>query len=515
MRCAIGAGKIKRPKGPEGVACRGRSGAGLCQVQFLGSGTTERLRPAGWTDESGVALVMVVLISMLLFGLGLALSMNSMFETEVTSNHEREALAFYAAETGLERAINGFRVNYTTSNLPEDGTKLFDKVAVSYTGSTVSADYTVTIGRRDSPAGTPIAPFPIFYTITSVGRLVPSNSNARSSSVTLSQTVAISPRTLANYTLFYDTFQFLLAFQSTFRLAGRLAVNDPGGVNTFRDTTINGDFYSAGPINKTYPFGVPKVSGNVVENGGKISFPNLITSFTSGATLEYTFNGTTRLIFSGDGTVLVYNAAIDGGSQRMLLPANGIISVTGGSAVVEGSVRGRVTVACDRNILVNGDVRYADQSPSSTDALALVAQNDVIEPEFYYTGTTGAGLTDFEASWNDGHWQADGMIGGTWGDRLPADMHIDGTLVALNGSSPTVIDPAYRLPGQLYIYGNSIAKIASVTVYMASDTEIANGLNENYTENKKLDMLPPPGFPLSQQLLPTFFTFHEVRTALR
>jgi hypothetical protein len=97
---------------------------------------------------------------------------------------------------------------------------------------------------------------------------------------------------------------------------------------------------------------------------------------------------------------------------------------------------------------------------------------------------------------------------------LLADFHIDGSLVSLTGSSPTVINPGGRDPGQLYIYGNSIAKIASVTVYMNGDT-ISRGLNEMYTENKKLDLLPPPGFPLDSRLLPTFFSFREVRSAIQ
>jgi hypothetical protein len=49
---------------------------------------------------------------------------------------------------------------------------------------------------------------------------------------------------------------------------------------------------------------------------------------------------------------------------------------------------------------------------------------------------------------------------------------------------------------------------------MNGDT-ISRGLNEMYTQNQKLDLLPPPGFPLSSKLLPTFFTFREVRTAIR
>lgn len=465
-------------------------------------------------DESGAALVIVLLVTVLLLGLGMALSTNSMFETEISSNHEREVLAFYAAQAGLERAIEGFRTDYTVNTLPEDGAVLFNGTAVSYPGSTLTARYTVRLARRDSPSGTQIFPFPVHYTITSVGEQVPANAGARVSSVTLTQTVCVSPRSLANFTLFYDQFDYDLAFQSTFRLAGRLAVNDTRGVNTYMDTTINGDFYSAGPINRTPPYGIPKVSGNIVENGGRVNFPATIDPFASGAADNYKFKGTTRLVFAADGSFVIYNNRPPiNGAKMMPIPSNGIISVTEGDVIVEGTVHGRVTVTGDRDILINGGVRYADQSPSSWDTLALVAQNDIILPEFKYTGS-GVWLTDFNADWNDGHWEADSISGGTWGERLPGDFTIDATLVALNGSSPTVINPGGRLPGQLYVYGNSIAKMASVTVYMDGEN-VANGLNENYTENKKLDLLPPPGFPLDTRLLPTFFAFREVRTAIK
>ena len=73
---------------------------------------------------------------------------------------------------------------------------------------------------------------------------------------------------------------------------------------------------------------------------------------------------------------------------------------------------------------------------------------------------------------------ASSISGGTWGSALPADVYIDATLISLTGSSPTVINPLGRPPGQLYIYGNSVSKIASVTLQMSGNT-VAHGLNES------------------------------------
>jgi hypothetical protein len=473
--------------------------------------TSRKIRGFLQSREDGIALPLVILISALLLGFGLALSTNTLMETEISSNNLRGTVAFYAAQMGMERAIDAFRTTYTVDTLPANGAVLFNQTPVEYPGSTANADYTVTISRRDSPTGSFIYPYPIFYILTSVGRQVPSNSTGHVSNVILQQTLSVSPRTLANYTLFYDEFSGALSFQSTFRLSGKLAVNDLDGVNAYAGTTINGDFYSAGSINRSPPYGVPLVSGNIVENGGRIDFPDTIDPFSSGATAQYEFTGTTRMIFNADGTVTVYNAGLSDGYDTMPLPPNHIISVTGGDAIVEGTVSGRVTVTGDDDILINGDIRYADQSAGSWDTLGLVSQGDIIIPTKYYTGTSS--LTDFEAQWNVGHYIANSISGGTWGAILSGDVHIDATMVALTGSSPAVINPRGRLPGELYVYGNSIGKFASVTVKMSGDT-VSNGLNENYTENKKLDLLPPPGFPMSQQLLPTFFSFREARTAL-
>lgn len=458
------------------------------------------------SDEDGIALPMVLLVSTLLLGFALALTANALMETEIASNDQREATAFYAAETGMERAINAFRATYTVNNLPADGATIFDHVQVSYAGNTQVSDYTITVSRRDSTGE--MAPFPIFYTLNCLGRQVPANNTIQPATVTLQQSLSVTPRNLANWTLFYDEIDGGLSFQSTFKLKGSLAINDLRGVNVYAGTKIDGDFYSAGAINRHAPYAVPTVSGNLQENAGKIPFPQTVDPFSNDAADPYKLNGTTRLIFSSDGNVVVWNS---GHSQIYPIPPNGIIAVTGGDVIVEGTVKGRVTVTGTDDIVVNGNVQYSDHSPGSKDTLALVAQNDVIIPTKYYTGTNN--LSDVKATWNGSHSVASGITGGTWGNNLANDVYIDATLVALQGSSPAVINPTGRPAGQLYIFGNSIAKIASATVRMSGDT-VANGLNENYKENTRLNVFPPAGFQPEQQLRPTFFSFRELRTPI-
>jgi len=201
------------------------------------------------SGEEGVALAIVMLISALLLGLGLALSTNTILETGVSSNNERRIAAFYAAQIGLERTVRDFRNNYTVNNLLANQQVLYSQISVADSGIN-AANYTVTVTRRDSPVGSPMAPFPIFYIVTSEGRQVSPNASASVSSVQLQQTLSVTPLTLANFTLFYNTFAWSVSFQSTFRLSGRLAVNDPGGVHIDR-TTIIGHSINAG---KFHPF---------------------------------------------------------------------------------------------------------------------------------------------------------------------------------------------------------------------------------------------------------------------
>jgi hypothetical protein len=461
--------------------------------------------------KDGFALPIVLLVSALLLGLGLALSTNTILETGVASNNERSAIALYAAEVGLERAIANFKTNYVTTNVPADGATLYNQVPVTYSGNTSNSDYTVTVTRRNAPAGSPLAPWPVFYTITSVGRQVPLNGNASISTAALQQTLSVTPNTLAVYALFFDQFAGTLSFQSTFRLTGNLAVNQTGNgaVRMNTNTRINGDLYIAGSLLRSGSYGKPIVSGNFTENGGRIPWPIASSSFTTNASSEYRFTGTTRLKFNADGTVMVCNSSIAGGSTTKAMPPNGLIAVTGGDVIVEGTVKGRVTVSGDDDVLINGNVRYADQSTSSTDCLALAAQGDIILPTNYYRGgDPGVALFDFEATWNGSHTVASGISSGAWGAVNNSDVYVDATLVALNGSTPAVIGPTTRPRREFYMYGSDISKIASQTL---NDT---NGLNENYTEDRKLAINPPPGFPSNTRITPTFLTFREIRTAL-
>ena len=347
----------------------------------------------------------------------------------------------------------------------------FNRQPVSYPGLNQAGDYTVTLARRDSPASSPIYTLPYLL----------HDHECRPFRPVEPKRSAIERNPHANARRVPSNIGQLDAVLQSIRFRFGVSVHVHACGPTCRERS--GRSQRLGRHNRQWRFlfrrpnqwELPRFRETLLQNGGQINFPQTISPFSSGATNAYKFDGTTRLIFQSDGTVIVHNNSLAGSPVTMNLPANGIIAVNG-DAVVEGTVHGRCTVTATGSALINGGIQYSDHTPSSTDTLAVVAQLDVIEPEYYYTGVTGPTLQGFAAAWSC-HWEADGMIGGTWGsqirisnptgNQLPGDFHIDGTLVSLTGSSPTVIDPGGRPPGNFYVYGNSICEY-----------RIGNGIHE-------------------------------------
>ncbi len=120
--------------------------------------------------------------------------------------------------------------------------------------------------------------------------------------------------------------------------------------------------------------------------------------------------GNSRATFLSNGTMNVTNAVKGWVNVNMAMPANQAIFVTGGNATVQGTVKGQVTVGCDKDIIIGGNLLYNTDprtTPSSTDVVGLVAQNNIkvtdsgpfnIEIDAYLVAITG----DFEVMnfWN-------------------------------------------------------------------------------------------------------------------
>ncbi len=73
-------------------------------VRSPGSGVRSSWR-ARWRDESGVALIVALMSLLLLTALGLALVMTTSTETMIASNFSNSQEAIYAADSGVERAM--------------------------------------------------------------------------------------------------------------------------------------------------------------------------------------------------------------------------------------------------------------------------------------------------------------------------------------------------------------------------------------------------------------------------
>jgi hypothetical protein len=64
-----------------------------------------RTRSARWRDQDGIALVVALMALLLLTALGLSLALTTSTETTIAGNFATEREALYAADAGLERAV--------------------------------------------------------------------------------------------------------------------------------------------------------------------------------------------------------------------------------------------------------------------------------------------------------------------------------------------------------------------------------------------------------------------------
>jgi hypothetical protein len=160
-----------------------------------------------------------------------------------------------------------------------------------------------------------------------------------------------------------------------------------------------------------------------------------------------------------------------GGSTSILsYPANGVIYVNG-SAEIEGTIRGQLTVGCDGDIrVVDNIVYYTDprNDPTSTDFFGIVSERNVI-------------------------------VADNTANRDSADETIMAAIMALN-TSWTVQNYNYGSPrGKLIVFGGVIQnKRGPVGTFNSYGT--STGYEKDYTFDERLLDNPPPAFPTTGQV---------------
>ena len=99
--------------------------------------------------EAGVALIAVLLILTLLMALAASMTTSITMDTGLRGAYNRTTTGFYAAESGLNRAMGDYRNIFLAFNVPTGAD--FDAKSLTVGSRTVSYQ----IRDNNTPAGTP------------------------------------------------------------------------------------------------------------------------------------------------------------------------------------------------------------------------------------------------------------------------------------------------------------------------------------------------------------------------
>jgi Tfp pilus assembly protein PilX len=449
-------------------------------------------RPSPVSDEQGVALVLVVVLTAVLGLLAVTLIDLVTNEGDRSAQSARQSAAFQAAEAGVDDYIAKLvddRMYYVHHVHPGESTRRASNGATVAAGATWTFDlnWTYPNGRdawrrldngyeynlqiRPPSAGSQ------GVRILSTGRREGSTTESRSIEALIRPSSVADYRMIANRDITYG---------STATTYGKIYAGiDENGVphNVTHLGTAHDNIYAEGLV-----LGSPNLQDgartydrftirSVMKN--PINFSSLLTSLVDiqrasqagGVFLDDPAIDGWRLTFQTDGTFLVQKCLRNSGrdlaestpiceaATTRTVPSNGAIYASR-AVIVSGVVNGRVTVASNDNVVIADDISYAS---SGDDVLGLVARNEMIVAEW----------TPYNLSWRAGTI----VSGGQWRSWSYSGSH--GTMV-FSGSTAT------NLGGFMNMFQTRIYDYDSTLLY-----------------------LPPPWFPTVEDAY-TVIRFREL-----
>ena len=224
-------------------------------------------------------------------------------------------------------------------------------------------------------------------------------------------------------------------------------------------STIN--YGNGGP-----PADNPNFQDGITLNASPIDFPttDLLNSVQNGAAQAQgiSLTGNTTVSLVSDGTMKVTNSAKGWNAKSMAIPANGALYVGNGDVTVQGTLKGQLTIATNKNVWINGNIRYNTDprtNPASTDLLGLVANTNV-------TVTQSA----------------------------PNNLEIDAYIVALNGAFQLENFSTGGFQGDMVQFGGLMNKYCGPTGVMDSHGNIIDGYNQLQYYDTRLQNIMPRWF---------------------
>ncbi|KPK38866.1 MAG: hypothetical protein AMJ78_09355 [Omnitrophica WOR_2 bacterium SM23_29] len=405
-------------------------------------------------DRKGFMLIASYFVIAVLLILVAAYVARSVSEWRAAESDKNSVAAFYAAESGIDYALNWLR----SQGSPPAGTVPFDLPAGP---SIETGTYNVIIDPYNDNPTTYLKK----YKIISLGQ----SGNSRRQ---LEYVVQVD--SFARYVWLTDTETFrwygdryAVYFVTGDLLTGPTHTNghyNISGDPVFNDLVTSVDNYinylHGGP-----PDDNPTFAEGVQLGAEPLPLPSKAVDLRTAAVQEgMHITGPATIVFQANGTMNVTCPHENWDNENMPMPANGALFVTGGDLTISGTVNGRISVGTNRNVIISDNLLYNTDprtNPESTDMLGIIAERDVIIPQ-----TAPYDLT-----------------------ILASIMAMDDSLYVENWSSP----PA---KGTLTVYGGIIQdERGPIGTFNSTTNQKVSGYTKNYIYDPRLCICPPPFYP--------------------
>jgi hypothetical protein len=419
-------------------------------------------------DKKGAAaLIAVYMVLMVLSIFTAAFLSRSIYQNRAVMFFKKYTQAFNLAESGLDRALNWLRAQAS----PPIGNYTDPWGGVQSLGAGI---YSAVITDLGAPG---VVPGIRRYRVTSTGTV---------ESVSRVLTSYIQTDNYARYIWFtdredYDGTNVWFWTQDTlngptqtnghFNIAGDPTFNgEVGSVDDYIRFFNNGNNVNLGETSNP-PYDNPNFLGGMTFGSEQCNMPsqalNLRTASTNGG---LRLQGDTTVVLNANSTMNVTNSIKGWTNKNMALPANGALFVDsdnrgrGGSLTISGTLSGRLTAGCKRDLVIPTNLIYAVDpriNPASTDTLGLISEEDVVISH-----------------------------------SAPTNMEIDGAVMSLHTSFMLADWWEGPAKGTLTVFGGIIQdERGPVGTFNGQTGQKISGYSKSYSYDARLLSNPPPFFP--------------------
>ncbi len=404
-------------------------------------------------NRKGFILIVSYIVVTVLLILGAVYVTRSISEWRTAERDKDSLAAFYAAEAGVDYALDWLRAQAS----PPSGPPPNDIVLPAGPAIAPGVTYTVSVKPLTGNPTTYIKKYLIFSTGQS------GDSQRR-----VKYTVQVD--SFSRYTYFSDSEHYQgnpVWFSSSDTLNGPVHTNGHFHIANnpvFNDTVTSTDdfitYKNGGPPNDNPSF----IPGQPQLGTDSISMPTQALDLRAAAgSGGMNLTGATTVTLQSNGTMNVTNSARGWSNTNMALPANGALFVNSGNLTISGTLSGRLSAGTSNSIIIPNNITYnidPQINPNSTDMLGLIAERDIVIAQ-----------------------------------STPFNLTIQSSVMAMNTSFYVDNWSGIPLKGTLAVYGGIIEKARGPVGTIWSSGSRRSGYGKNYTYDPRLRINPPPYYP--------------------